>query len=77
MEEKKMGELKQEKMEQINGGGADLTHVFTGNPNICIHPDRYKTGAQREDPRWFGCSQHQFEYCCPKCKETFWVDEEV
>ena len=69
-------ELNPEKLEQISGGGVDLIHVFTHDPDTCTHPDRYKTGAQREDPRRIFFSQHQFEYFCPKCKETFWVDEE-
>ncbi len=69
-------ELNREKLEEISGGAVDITHLRTSGYITCTHPDKYKTGAQREDTRWLAFSQHQFEYYCPKCKETFWVDEE-
>ncbi len=68
--------LNQEALEQISGGGVDMTHLVTCKSNQCMHPHEYKTGEQREDERWIFFSQHQFEYICPDCKETNWYDEE-
>ena len=41
--------LNQEALEQISGGGVDMTHLVTRNSNQCMHPHEYKTGEQRED----------------------------
>ena len=42
-------ELNQEKLEQISGGGVDITHVFSREPNTCTHPHAVKTPWQCED----------------------------
>ena len=73
-ENKDVRELNPDKLEQFSGSDMDITHL--GSCGVCMHEGMYKTGAQREDPRWLFFSQHQFEYYCPKCKETIWVDEE-
>ena len=74
METGKM-EMNQEQAEQVSGGAYQKTRdtKYDGN---CRHPRKYKTGRDREDSRWIVCSQHQYEYYCPDCRKTFWVDEE-
>ena len=42
-------ELNQEKLEQISGGGVDITHVFSREPNTCTHPHAVKTPWQCKD----------------------------
>ena len=69
-------ELSQENLEQISGGGVDMTHVFSREPNTCTHPHAVKTPWQQEDKRFIFWSQHQVAYLCPDCKEAFWVDED-
>ena len=67
-------ELNQEKLEQISGGGTDITHMNTCG--LCMHPHAVKTPWQREDKRFIFWTKHQFAYLCPDCKEIFWVDED-
>ena len=73
---KAINTINTKEMENISGGGADYLHVFSCDPSKCKHPNKYRTGADKEDPRWLLFSQHQYEYFCPQCKETIWVDEE-
>jgi bacteriocin-like protein len=69
-------ELNQEKLEQISGGGVDITHVFSREPNTCTHPHAVKTPWQCEDEHFIFWTRHQFAYLCPDCKEIFWVNED-
>jgi len=64
--------LNEEAMENVNGGYAkpDVS------PKRCHHPNKYKTGAEREEIHWLFFKQRQCEYCCPDCQRTFWVDED-
>ncbi len=71
MEENK-NQLENEELENVTGGA--LYPDGIGDP--CKHTNKVKTGNEREDSRFFFFSQHQFEYYCPDCKKTFWVDEE-
>ena len=69
-------ELKQDELTQVSGGGPVIKFPGVPAKPACRHARRIKTGNQREDPRWFGTTQHQFEYQCCDCNITFWVDEE-
>ncbi len=71
MEENKK-ELKNEELDEATGGAL----YPDGIGNRCKHPNKVKTSAEREDSRFIFFSQHQYQYYCPDCKQTFWVDEE-
>ena len=69
-------ELKQNELTEVTGGGPITKFANDYYGHGCMHKRKFKTGNQREDPRWIFASQHQFEYQCHDCKKTFWVDEE-
>ncbi len=71
MEEEKK-RLENEEMDNITGGAL----YPDGIGNQCNHPNKYKTGAEREDSRFVFWSQHQYQYYCPDCQHYIWVDEE-
>ena len=68
-------ELNTEQTEQVFGGliCRDAEPVLTDR---CKHRNKVKTGDDREDSRFIFWSKHQYEYTCPDCGKTFWVDEE-
>ncbi len=71
MEENRQ-ELDKEELKEAAGGAL----YPDGIGDKCKHPNKQRTGAEREDSRFFFWSQHQFQYYCPDCKKTFWRDEE-
>ena len=62
-------ELNMDEMDRVAGGVSSMV-------TNCPHTNRVKTGREREDSRFIFWSQHQYEYLCKDCQETFWVDEE-
>ena len=71
MDNKEMEKLNTEELDQVAGG---RTHLH-GSSDKCRHPNKVRTGNEREKDIFFFWSRHQFEYNCPDCGETFWQGE--
>ena len=70
-ENKNQQELSKDELEQASGGNAHLRK--SGRKRFqCHHPNKVRTGNEKEDDFFIFWSRHKYEYTCPDCGSTIW-----